>query len=297
MIKLKENGITAKVLLLLSAVIWGSSFFILKNTLDEMPVYFILWVRFLSGAVLLFLAGIKNIKKLNMKYLLSGVAAGVFLAAAYITQTIGLEYTTPSKNAFLTAVYCVLVPFMCWAVTKNAPDKLNIVSAVICFIGIGLVSLGTGDSGFNFMGDGMTLICGIFFAAQMIAVDQWGKDMDIVLFTAIQFFFAFVVCFVCFLCFEEMPSEVSSSAVFSLIYLAVFATVLAFLFMNTGIKYASANTGALILSLESVFGVVFSIAFYPDEHITGRMAVGFVLIFIGIVISETKLGFLKHKKN
>ena len=296
MSKPKNMGLIAKIMLFTSTIIWGSSFFILKNTLDEMPVYFILSVRFFVGALLLFLIGCKNLKKLNKKYLRAGSITGLFLALAYITQTIGLQYTTPSKNAFLTAVYCVLVPFFCWGVTKKAPDKFNLIAAVVCLTGIGLVSLGSGDIGFNFMGDGMTLVCGIFFALQMVAVEFWGDDMDVVLYTAVQFFTAFLVCFAGFLIFEEPPTSVSLSTIGSLAYVTVFATVLAFLFLNMGVKYASANSSSLILSCEAVFGVLFSILFYPDEHVTPRIVCGFVVMFIGIVINETKLSFLKKEK-
>ena len=296
MTKSKNMSLIAKIMLFLCTIIWGSSFFILKNTLDEMPMYFILSVRFFVGALLLFLIGCKNWKKLNKKYLRAGSITGVFLALAYITQTIGLQYTTPSKNAFLTAVYCVLVPFFCWGVTKKAPDKFNLIAAVVCLTGIGLVSLGSGDMGFNFMGDGMTLVCGIFFALQMVAVEFWGDDMDVVLYTAVQFFTAFLVCFAGFLIFEEPPTSVSLSTIGSLAYVTVFATVLAFLFLNMGVKYASANSSSLILSCEAVFGVLFSILFYPDEHITPRIVCGFVVMFIGIVINETKLSFLKKEK-
>ena len=296
MSKPKNMSLIAKIMLFTSTIIWGSSFFILKNTLDEMPVYFILSVRFFVGALLLFLIGCKNWKKLNKKYLRAGSITGLFLALAYITQTIGLQYTTPSKNAFLTAVYCVLVPFFCWGVTKKAPDKFNLIAAVVCLTGIGLVSLGSGDMGFNFMGDGMTLVCGIFFALQMVAVEFWGDDMDVVLYTAVQFFTAFLVCFAGFLIFEEPPTSVSLSTIGSLAYVTVFATVLAFLFLNMGVKYASANSSSLILSCEAVFGVLFSILFYPDEHVTPRIVCGFVVMFIGIVINETKLSFLKKEK-
>lgn len=296
MTKPKNMSLIAKAMLFLSTIIWGSSFFILKNTLDEMPLYFILSIRFFVGALLLFLVDCKNWKKLNKKYLWAGGMTGVFLALAYITQTIGLQYTTPSKNAFLTTIYCVLVPFFCWGVTKKAPDKFNLIAAVVCLTGIGLVSLGSGDIGFNFMGDGMTLVCGIFFALQMVAIEFWGEDMDVVLYTAVQFFTAFIICFAGFLLFEEAPSSISLSTIGSLAYVSVFATTLAFLLMNVGVKYASASSSSLILSCEAVFGVLFSILFYPDEHITPRIVCGFVVMFIGIVINETKLSFLRKEK-
>ena len=66
---------------------------------------------------------------------------GGFLYLAYSIQTYVLAQTTPSKNAFLTAVYCVLVPFLTWAVVKTRPDRYNIAAALLCVTGVGLVSL------------------------------------------------------------------------------------------------------------------------------------------------------------
>ena len=102
-----KRTVAAKLMLFSSAVIWGSSFFILKNTLDELPVYFLLCVRFLFSAILLSIVFFKKWKLFNLKYLWTGAITGAFLGFAYIFQTIGLKHTTPGTNAFLTTVYCV----------------------------------------------------------------------------------------------------------------------------------------------------------------------------------------------
>lgn len=274
----------AKIILLLSTVLWGSSYFVLKDTLDEVPPYFLLSFRFLVAAVLLGLVCFKKWKLFNMTYLWQGVLTGVFLAFAYIFQTLGLQHTTPGTSSFLTTVYCVLVPFIGWAVTRKRPTLLNIAAAVVAVAGIGLVCL-DGGIGFTLKGEGYTLICGVFFALQIVAVDKFGAKLDTLLFTTVQFFTAFVICAVFFLAKESFPATLSQGSIGSLVYVAVMATCLCFVMMNVGIKYASSIAASLILSLEGVFGVAFSMLFY-HERLTLQVGMGFAVIFLAILMSE-----------
>lgn len=294
MLSANKRSIFAKIILFLCTIIWGSSFFILKNTLDEVPIYFLLTVRFLSSAVLMSLIFAKRYKHFNMKYLLIGGLAGIFLAFAYIFQTIGLQYTTPGTNAFLTTTYCLLVPFMMWIFTRKRPSIYNFIAALICIVGLSLVCLDGGGISFSVKGEGFTLICGIFFAAQMVVIGLYGEKLDIMLFTIFQFFTAGVVCLIFFFIFEKPPTSLSTGSMLSIVYVTVFATLICFIFMNVGIKYTSATSASLILSLESVFGIIFSMIFYK-ERITLQVGIGFAVIFIAILISETQFSFL-HKK-
>ena len=280
----KHNG--AKILLLLTTIIWGSSFFILKNTLDEIPVFFLLSFRFLFSALLLAVICWKKWKLFNLGYLFKGGVTGIFLAFAYIFQTLGLQHTTPGTNAFLTTVYCILVPFMGWAVTKRRPGILNIVAAVVCVTGIGLVCMDGSGGGFSFEGEGYTLICGLFFALHIVAVGEFGKKLDTMLYTVVQFATAFLICMIFFFATgESFPRSFSTESVLSLVYVTVLATCVCFVMMNVGIKYASPVSASLILSLEAVFGVAFSMIFYR-ERLTLQVGLGFLIIFAAIVLSE-----------
>ena len=127
----KTMRLLAKPMLFAAALIWGTSFFIMKNALDVMPVFFLLAIRFTAGAVLLGLASWKKWRDFTPDYLWRGAVIGGFLFLAYAVQTFGLSLTTPSKNAFLTAVYCVIVPFLTWAVVKIKPDRYNIAAALL----------------------------------------------------------------------------------------------------------------------------------------------------------------------
>ncbi len=285
----------AKPMLFGAAIIWGTSFFIMKNALDVMPVYSLLAIRFTAGAVLLSLVCWKKWRDFTADYLWRGAVIGAFLFLAYLIQTFGLERTTPSKNAFLTAVYCVLVPFLYWAVMGRRPDRYNIAAALLCVTGVGLVSL-NGDLSVN-LGDVLTLIAACFYAAHIVAVEKTAQGKDIYLLTVFQFASAALYSWVGSLCLETMPlKEMADPAVFlPLGYLCVMATTVALLFQNVGQIWSDPASASVILSLESVFGVLFSVICYGDL-VTAPMALGFVCIFIAVVCSETKFSFLQKAK-
>ena len=282
----------AKPMLFAAALIWGTSFFIMKNALDVMPVYYLLAIRFTAGAVLLSLVCWKKWKDFTADYLWRGAIIGGCLFLAYAVQTFGLSYTTPSKNAFLTAVYCVIVPFLYWAVMKQCPDRYNIAAALLCVTGVGLVSL-NGDLSVN-IGDVLTLICAFFYAAHIVAVAKVSPGKDIYLLTIFQFGFAAVYSWCFGILNETFPVEaITDPAVFlPLAYLCVMATTVALLFQNVGQIWSDPASASVILSLESVFGVICSVIFYGDQ-VTVPMAIGFVLIFVAVLCSETKFSFLR----
>lgn len=290
----KTMKILAKPMLFAAALIWGTSFFIMKNALDVLPVFFLLAIRFTAGAVLLALAAGKRWRSFAPDYLWRGAVIGGFLFLAYSVQTFGLSLTTPSKNAFLTAVYCVIVPFLTWAVVKARPDRYNIAAALLCVTGVGLVSLN--DQLTINAGDLLTLLCAVFYASHIVAVEKVSPGKDITLLTMFQFAFSALYAWICGTCTETFPARaLTDPAVFlPMAYLCVMATTVALLFQNVGQIWSDPASASVILSLESVFGVLFSVIFYGDP-VTGRLLAGFALIFVAVVCSETKFSFLRRK--
>lgn len=281
----------ARPLIVLATLIWGSTFVIMKNTLDTVPTFYLLAFRFTAGAVILGLVFWKKWKLIDSGYLVSGAVMGSFLFAAYSTQTFGLMGTTPGKNAFLTAVYCVVVPFLYWIVSRQAPDKFNVAAAFLCITGVGLVSL-SADFTVN-RGDVLTLISGVVYACHIVAVAKNAQGKDIFLLTTVQFAVTAVWAWGFALVFEEFPLAITGGAAGSLVYLAVAATAGALLFQNVGQKYTPPATAAVLLALEAPFGVGFSVL-AGSESLTGPMLMGFVLIFVAILCSETKFSFLRR---
>ena len=321
---MKQNSLWGRLALLAAAMIWGSSFFILKDALSDMPVFLLLAVRFTAGFGLLALIFRRRLMSMKKDALVHGVICGVLLFTAYAFQTFGLRETTPGKNAFLTTVYCVLVPFIevAWAWTRRlldrrlsiragadgptavfvagrdrrvaGPTRWNWLAAAWCLTGIGLVSLN--ESLTMNRGDALTLICGMFYALHVLAVGHYTRTEDAVALTTVQFGAAAVCNALLSLLTERMPASVSSGALLELCYLAVFPTTVAMLLQSVGQSVTPAAPAAILLSLESVFGVLFSVLF-AGELVTPRLLCGFALIFLAVIASETHFSFLFQKEH
>lgn len=296
----KETSVLARFaspLIVLATIIWGSSFVVMKSSVDVLPTFWLLAIRFTFSALVLAVVFIKRWKVLDRQYLIGGTVMGFCLFVAYAFQTFGLEQTTSGKNAFFTAVYCVIVPFLYWVIAKRRPDKFNILAAFLCIAGIALVSVtGSNATAFN-MGDVLTLIGGFFFAAHIVAVAKYSEGRDIFILTTLQFASFALFSWIGVLITRPAltPGVFDQSLIFGLAYLVIFASCGALLFQNIGQKYTAPSTAAVLLSLEAPFGVFFSILF-ANERPTPLMFVGFALIFLAVVCSETKFSFLRKKK-
>lgn len=287
-----QNRRLGRASLLGATLIWGSSFIILKSTLDSVPTLWVLALRFTGAAALMALIGWKELKQLDRQYLKKGAVLGTALFAAYTLQTFGLEYTTPGKNAFLTATYCVLVPFMWWAFTKKRPDAYNLCAALVCIIGMAMVSL---DGNLSLgLGDGLTICCGIFYALHIILTSRAVEGRSPVLLSMVQFAVAGLWCWVTAPMVSAFPTGVPASAWWSIAYLCFMCTGICFLLQTIGQKHTTPQTASIILTLESVFGTLLSVIFY-HEQLSLKTLTGFVLIFIAVLISETKLSFIRTK--
>ncbi len=289
-----KKTIWGRLALFTATFFWGTSFVVLKNALDQVDILWILAVRFSIAALLFALFANRKLLHMTRENVLGSILIGACLAAAYIVQTYGLKYTTPGKNAFLTAVYCVLVPFLAWAIYRKKPAAYNIVAAFLCMIGIGFVSLGGETAGLN-RGDILTLLCGIFYALLIIMMERYVSNCEAVCISAIEFAAAAVICWIGTLLFEHRAQQVTPALWGSILYMAVVCTGLCFFLQAWGIRYTPSSTAAVILTFEAVFGAFSSVIFY-HEALTLKLVVGFLLIFLSVVISETGTSFLKGRK-
>ena len=282
----------AKPMIVLATLIWGSTFFILKDTLDDVDLMFLLAFRFTLAAGILALVFWRRWKGLDLGCVWRGGAMGALLFAAYAVQNYGLMDTTPGKNAFFTAVYCVIVPFLYWGVDKLPPTRWNVLAAVLSVAGIGLVSW---DGGVSLTGGDLLTLCGgLLYACHIVAVSKFSQGRDIFLLTVLQFAVTAACCWAGTLFTRGLPVDgLPARAWWVLLYLAVAATALALLFQNVGQKYTDPSSAALLLALEAPFGVMFSVAFGAETP-GGLMYLGFGLIFLAVVCSETQFQFLRR---
>ena len=275
-----------RLLIISATIIWGSSFVIVKDVTNSMPPAWILVVRFTAAAIIMAVAFLKYRELyFERSHVGFGLLFGLAMFLAYYTQTIGITDTTPGKNAFLTGTYCVIVPFLAWALVRRRPNRYNIVAAVLCIVGIGFISL-DGSLTMRF-GDAMTLVCAVFYALHIILVSQFAQGRNIYVLTMWQFAGVAICSLFVGGLFEPMPdwAALPVDCWISLAYLAIACTTVALLFQNIGQAHIPPASAALLLSLEAVFGVAFSVAL-GAETLTLRIVFGFALVFAAIIISE-----------
>lgn len=274
--------------LLLAAAIWGFAFVIVKDSLDYIGATWMLAFRFSIAALVLTLIYRRKLKILTLRAWFHGGILGFYLFTAYLVQTIGCKYTTAGKNAFLTTIYVFLIPLFLWAITKRRPAWYVFLCAIMSVAGIGLLALGTGDTGAVNIGDVLTLICGIFYAIHIIFTAKYNHEHSPLLLTLLQFLFASAFSWIAAPILDGVfPLEQIQNPriIVSMLYLGLFSTLVCFVLQNVSLKYLPSAWASLLLSFESVFGVLFS-TIILGEKITLRMGFGCALIFAAVVLAQ-----------
>ena len=279
-----KNKLYGKLALFLTAMLWGTTFAIGKIATEAFSASFIIALRFTvaSLALLVVVCPLRNL--LNRQYWIDGIWMGITLFLSYILQVAGLAMdTSPGKSAFLCTTYCVMVPFMYWFATKKRPEMLHIVCVFLCLLGIGILSL---KGGFGMSaGDVLTVLSGVPCAVNIVTSAIVCQNKNPLLLTTIELGVVAVLAWICVIFTDTFPREFPLNTVGGIVYLGLVATALCLFLQSYGLKYAEASIGGMLLSLESVFGVIFSIIIY-HEKVTFRMLVGFTVIFTAILLSQ-----------
>lgn len=289
----KRSALLADGALLFVAIIWGSGFIVIKNALEVMNPIYILILRFSFASILLGLIFYKKLLGLKMEDLKAGLIIGLVLFLGFFTQTVGLIYTNVSNSAFITASNVVMVPFIYWLISKKRPDKYGIIAAIICFLGVGILSIDW-NMKIN-IGDLLTLICAVFFALHIVFIGIYSKKHDPILLTILQFGFAAILSLFVGLVMRVDFAPIGKDIGLTIIYLVVVNTVLAFGIQNIAQKYTTSTHAAIILCLESVFGSLFSVWLLKEE-LTLKLIIGSIIILIAIITAETKWSFLNNSR-
>ncbi|MCR4990853.1 MAG: DMT family transporter [Lachnospiraceae bacterium] len=270
------------------AMIWGSAFVVVKNALDTVPPTYMVAVRFSIAAIgMLFIFG-RKLKGLNKRNLIHGIIVGGCLFTAYLVQTIGCKYTTAGKNAFLTATYIIIVPFLHWFLKKKRPEIRLFIAAVIGLAGIGLISL---DSDLSIgIGDLLTIICGFLFAMQIAFQDIFVKEDDPTLICLIEMIVSGVGGWICAPFIDgPLPKGTFSSIelIGSMLFLGLVSSLVCQLLQSVCQKYTKPESASLIMSTESVFGALSSMIFLK-ERMSLKVLLGCIIMMVAIVLSQVQ---------
>ena len=272
----------ARVLLITATVIWGSTFFLIKDALNIMhPVSIMAW-RFSISAFFL-LPSLWIYKSEIKSCLTAGVILGLLLWLGYLVQTWGMIWTKAANSGFITGLLIVFIPIFQIIFFKTWLGFRQLLSIMIATVGLWFLT--GGASGFN-RGDFLTLICAISFALHILVIDQSRKkSSNPLLLNFIQCLVTGVLSFALGASFS-LPLTITGLKSWTVIfYLAVFATVFCLYAQIWAQKYLPPIQCSLILILEPIFGALFAWQF-GHESFTYLNIFGAVLIVGALVLAN-----------
>ena len=276
----KQQSILANLGLLLAAAIWGGGFLAGKFALAEYEPFTILAFRFLGSALCLGLIFCRSLRHTTKNVAKKGMLLGILQFVGLSVQLAGLDRTTPGKQSFLIASYVMFVPFLSCFLLRKRINGRELLAAILTLAGIGCISLN--ESLTIGLGEGLSVGFAFLFALQIVLVSIFARNED------------HIIAAMTALLTDGIPQSCSLLTLGSLLYLIVPNTVLAFTIQNVAQRYTSETATAILLSLESMFGFLFSVWFL-EEPVTAKVVLGCILIFAAVLLSKIDAAqFLKR---
>lgn len=293
---LHKTKYKSELFLILVTILWGATFVIVKEALNDISSMAFIAIRFILAGILLLPFLVK--KKLSKDAVQAGILLGIFLFLGFAAQTVGLKYTSATKSGFLTGTAVIIVPLLQVIIEKKPPTKGVLVGIIVVLIGISFLSSG-GDSilnlfndiGANFnLGDALTLICAFFFALYIVFLDIKTNlyDFWILLFLQIITTAVLSVSFLFFfdgLNLEPIKINLTNNLIYAILYTSIFATLITTALQTKYQKNVTPAKAGIIFSFEPIFAALFAF-FVLGEKITNFGYLGAALIILGLLISE-----------
>lgn len=280
----------ADIALLLVTVGWGASFILTKSSLTEVSAFNFLAIRFFLAFILSSVIFIKEMIKIDIKTFKYSIFLGVILFGTFAFQTMGLEFTSASKSAFITGFSVVLVPIFSALMMKISPAKKTIMSVILALVGLGMLTLNKSISEIN-IGDLYTLICAILFAFYIIFVGKYTVDAKSIPLAVVQLGIVGLLSLITSFVFENPIIPTNNQVWINIMILSIVCTSGAYIVQSVAQKFTSPTHTALIYTAEPVFAAIFSY-FIFGEVLSSTGIVGAILILSGMLLTEVDFKFL-----
>ena len=282
----------ADLALLYAAAIWGATFFVVKDSLATIDPVVLVGYRFLLAAAVLAI-GLKITKRPLFLYWKESVQLGIILWILYITQTVGLKYTTASNSGFITGLFVAFVPFFTIMMNRHARILSQMPAVTISLLGLWLLTGGLTDIN---IGDWLTMICAMAYAGHLLYVDRFVKQgLDVYILSFQQFLFVGLLSLLAAAVFRLPLVPTSTDAVSYVVFLALLPTLSAFVLQLIAQKVVPPIRVSLILALEPVFAALFAWTLGGEIFIL-RRALGGLLIFVAMILSDLPAFLDRHRK-
>lgn len=265
------------------AVVWGSTFVVIKAALAGISPLLFIAARFTLATAILFPLYCRRIKRSAIP---GGILVGVLLFGGFVLQTEGLALTTPSKSAFLTGLSIPMVPFVNSLVYRTRPQTPEVIGIMIASFGMALMTLPSGRFEMT-RGDLLSLLCAIVFAVQFVALSHFSKSAGFETVSVMQVAVTAVLAILGSLAFGAVRFEPSAALGASVLATGLLATALAFTTMAWAQQFTTPVRAALILALEPAVAWLTSWA-VTGEVLPARGKMGAALILAGVLLVEVK---------
>jgi len=276
----------ADLFLLGLAFIWGATFGLVKDALNDISPLVFNSVRFILASIIFWIIFRDKLKSFEKPLIKAGLLTGSFLALGYGFQTIGLYYTSASKSAFITGFSVILVPLFIVIIEKIIPKFTVILSAFVALAGLRLLTMSGSNGGIN-IGDLLTMMCAVAYALHLICVEIFTKKYDYIKLTFFQLIVTAVLNLIAIPIFETPRFELTITVFWALLITSTFCSALAIYILNRVQRYTTAAHAAIIFTMEPVFAYLIAFLFYGEKlGIPGTIGGG--LILLGMFLSELK---------
>ena len=312
---MRSAHLKADIALVLTTLIWGSTFVIAKDILTYWPPLAYITVRFVVAALALAIIFRRDILKVNRSAWVAGLTLGGLVIIGFNLQAIGQVYTTASKSAFITGLTTPLVPLVAFAVLRVRPTVGNTAGVVLASIGGWLFLVPrAGEASNANLGDILTLVCTLVFALHITMISFYTARFNTRQLTVLPIIVAAALSGLVWIMMRLSANIVSSEWLpqfvlneltplvwtwrvsLQVLYLAIVATVITFLLWTWGQARLSATRAAIIFSLEPVFATLFAVAVRGhSEWIGGSGIVGAALILVAVIVSESRFSRRKRE--
>jgi drug/metabolite transporter (DMT)-like permease len=283
----------ADIALILVTFFWGIGFPAVKFTLESIGPLYLIAVRFLIAGLLLSIIFYKKMLSIDKSILKPAFWLSILIYITYVFAMVGIKYTTASKSAFLCCLALIFVPIIGYILNRTRIKSNTAVGILICVIGLFLMTYAAEGINLN-LGDVLCILSSAAFAFQIIFTEKYVSDFDTTLLAILQMYFAAIIGVIVAFIFEPFPVSVTPKSLYSLLFMAVLCTALAFWIQTTCQKFTTASHVAIIFTMEPVFGALASWLLL-GERLGARGIIGGVLIIASMIISEIEIPFLNKK--
>lgn len=275
-------GVLATIGLLAMTAVWGSTFVLIKDVLNRMPVADFLAVRFLVAAMVMFAVFHRHVARLGRRQLLRGVVLGVLYGVGQLLQTWGLSLISPSVSGFVTGMYVVFTPILATVLLRQRMPVVVWLAVGLATLGLALLSL----NGFSVdVGVWLTLLSALLYGMHIVALGHWTRAEEAFGLSAVQMAVIALVCVLATAGHGGPMLPPDRSAWMAVLYMALIAGAGAMLMQTWAQAHLPATRAAIVMTTEPVFAAAFAVALGSDV-LTWRMLVGGGLVLAAMYLVE-----------